>query len=88
VLELNLLAVGGLVPDRTFVLEVDTRLSGVRVGDGPDRIERESADFHAQVAAGYRRLAELDPERVVLLDGTLPAETLAERIHDELRRPA
>nr|MBA3428732.1 dTMP kinase [Actinomycetota bacterium] len=45
-------------------------------------------DFHARVAAGYRRLAELYGERVVLLDGTLPVATLAERIHDELRHPA
>jgi dTMP kinase len=88
VLELNLQAVGGVLPDRTFVLEVDTRLSGSRVGSGPDRIERESHDFHARVAAGYRRLAELYPERVVLLDGTLPADELASRVHDELRRPA
>jgi len=88
VLELNLLAVGGLLPDRTFVLEVDAGLAGDRVGSGPDRIERESRDFHARVAAGYQRLAELHGERVVLLDGTLPVATLAERIHDELRRPA
>jgi len=88
VLELNLRAVGGLLPDRTFVLELDPELSGSRVGSGPDRIERESGDFHAQVAAGYRRLAELYPERVVLLDGTLSPELLAERVHDELRRPA
>ena len=88
VLELNLQAVGGLLPDRTFVLEVDTALSGSRVGASPDRIEREERDFHVTVAGGYRRLAELFPERVVLLDGTLPAETLAARIHDELRRPA
>lgn len=88
VLELNLQAVGGLLPDRTFVLEVDAGLSAVRVGGGPDRIERESETFHVRVAGGYRRLAELQPERVVLLDGTLPAETLAARIHDELRRPA
>jgi dTMP kinase len=88
VLELNLQAVGGLLPDRTFVLEVDASLSGARVGSGPDRIERESEGFHAVVAEGYRRLAELYPERVVLLDGTLPAETIAARVHDELRRPA
>jgi len=87
-LELNLHAVRGLLPDRTFVLEVDPRLAGARVGSGPDRIERESTDFHARVAAGYRRLAELYGERVVLLDGTLPVATLAERIHDELRHPA
>ena len=88
VLELNLLAVGGLVPDRTFVLAVDPARSLERVGARPDRIERESEAFHARVAAGYEELAALFPERLVLLDGTLDPETLAERIQDELQRAA
>ncbi len=86
VLELNLLAVGGRVPQRTFVLAVDPTRSLERVGGRPDRIERESAAFHARVAAGYEELASLFPERLVLLDGTLDPETLAERIQDELQR--
>jgi dTMP kinase len=93
VLELNLLAVGGLLPDRTFVLAVDATTSGARVGARPDRIERAAESFHRKVASAYERLAELQPHRVVLLDGTLPPETLAEQIHAELsahepRRPA
>lgn len=86
VLELNLLAVRGRVPDRTFVLAVDPTRSLERVGGRPDRIEREGMTFHARVAAGYEELAALFPERLVLLDGTLDPETLAERIQDELRR--
>jgi dTMP kinase len=88
VLELNLLAVGGRVPDRTFVLAVDPTSSLERLGGSPDRIERESAAFHARVAAGYEELAALFPERLVLLDGTLDPEELAERIQDELQRAA
>ena len=88
VLELNLLAVGGLLPDRTFVLVVEPAAAGERVGGSPDRIERAGLDFHARVAAGYERLAALHPERVVLLDGSLPPDEIAERVHDELRRPA
>jgi dTMP kinase len=86
VLELNLLAVGGLLPDRTFVLAVDPGRSLGRVGERPDRIEREQAEFHARVAAGYQELAELYPERVVVLDGSLDPDTLAERIQGELQR--
>lgn len=88
VLELNLLAVGGRVPDRTFVLAVDPTRSLERVGGRPDRIERESKAFHARVAAGYVELVALFPERLVLLDGTLDPETLAGRIQDELQRAA
>ena len=88
VLELNLLAVGGRVPDRTFVLTVDPTRSLERLDGSPDRIERESAAFHARVAAGYEELAALFPERLVLLDGTLDPEELAERIQDELQRAA
>ncbi len=92
VLELNLLAVSGVLPDRTFVLALDAASSGARVGARPDRIERAAESFHARVAAGYERLAALQPDRIVVLDGTLPPETIAERVHEELilhglRRP-
>ena len=88
VLELNLLAVRGLLPDRTFVLALDAATSRERVGALPDRIERADDAFHARVAAGYEELASLFPERIVVLDGTLDPDTLADRIADELRRPA
>jgi dTMP kinase len=58
------------------------------VGSKPDRIEREDADFHERVADGYAQLASLFPDRVVVLDGSLDPDLLADRILDELRRPA
>jgi dTMP kinase len=88
VLELNLDAVGGLLPDRTFLLVVEPDAAIARVGDRPDRIERESAAFHHRVAAAYHELAERWPERIVVLDASLPADELAERIHGALRSAA
>jgi dTMP kinase len=88
VLEVNMLATGGLLPDRTFVLAVEPGTSAARVGAEPDRIEREDAAFHARVAAGYEQLASLFPERVVVLDGTLDPVVLNGLVLDELRRPA
>ncbi|HUQ23150.1 MAG TPA: dTMP kinase [Gaiellaceae bacterium] len=86
VLELNLLAVRGRVPDRTFVLAVDPARSLERVGGTRDRIEREDEAFHEKVAAGYEQLAALFPERLIVLDGALGADELAERIVHDLRR--
>lgn len=85
VLDLNLAAVGGLVPDRTFLLDLDvSELSG-RLGGDHDRLEREPGDFHARVADGFRQLAARFPERYVVLDASLPAETLAEEVYGALR---
>ena len=86
VLELNLLAVRGCVPDRTFVLAVDPTRSLERVSGSPDRIEREDGAFHEKVAAGYQQLAALFPERIVVLDGALAPDELAERILGDVRR--
>ena len=57
-----------------------------RVGGSPDRIEREDAAFHEKVAAGYEQLAALFPERVVVLDGALAPDELAERILGDVRQ--
>jgi dTMP kinase len=88
VLELNLNAVGGLLPDRTFVLAIDPATSLARAGSKLDRIERAGAGFHETVARAYEELAARFPERIVVLDGSRAPEALADRIHDELRRPA
>jgi dTMP kinase len=85
VLDLNLAAVGGLVPDRTFLLELEVSDLARRLGDDHDRLEREAEDFHSRVADGYRELAARFPERIVVLDAGLPAESLAEEVYGSLR---
>jgi dTMP kinase len=84
VLELNLAAVGGLLPDHTFLFLIDPALIGERLRREHDRLESEDADFHTRVDAGYRELAERFPERIVVLDGTRPAEDLAEEVYGAL----
>jgi len=86
VLELNLDAVGGLLPDRTFLLALDPAEVTARLAEQqPDRLEREGDDFHARVAEGYRELAARFPDRIVVLDGTRPPDELAKEVHGALR---
>ena len=85
VLELNLDAVGGLLPERTFLLLLDPAETPTRLTGAHDRLEREDDDFRARVDAGYRELAARFPARIVVLDGTLPAEELAEEVYGALR---
>ena len=86
VLELNLHAVRGLLPDRTFLLLVDPEESARRVGEDGDRIEREAENFRESVDAAYRLLAEYFPQRITAIDGTRPPRQIAEEVLDELRQ--
>jgi dTMP kinase len=85
VLDLNLVAVGGLLPDRTFLLELDPGEVSSRIQRHHDRLEREGDDFRTRAAAGYRELAERFPERIVVLDATRPPDDLAEEVYGALR---
>jgi dTMP kinase len=85
VLELNLAAVGGLLPDRTFLLELDVDAIPERLTSDHDRLERESRAFFVRAAAGYRELAGRFPDRIVVLDASRPAEELAEEVYGALR---
>lgn len=84
VLELNLHVVQGLMPDSTFLLLLDPAEAGRRAGE-TDRLERAGAEFRARVDAAYRELAERFPDRIVALDGGLPADELSEVIRERLR---
>lgn len=84
ILEINALALGGLRPDRTLLLELPAQVRLARLrerGGGADRLEREDEAFFARVAAGYRELADKEPERFVRLDATrLPQALLADAL--------
>lgn len=57
---INGAATSGLVPDLTLVLDLDpvqAQARQLRAAKGLDRIERESAEFHARVAATYHAAA-------------------------------
>lgn len=86
VLELNLHAIRGVLPDRTFLLLIDPQESARRVGEGGDRIEREDEDFRARVDAAYRQLAEFFPQRITTIDGMRPQREIAEEIIGGLRQ--
>jgi dTMP kinase len=85
VLELNLPAIRGQLPDRTFLLEIDPAEAARRVGDSRDRIESEDDDFRRKVADAYRLLAETFPQRIEAVDGSRRAEEIAKEIFGLVR---
>jgi len=87
VLELNLSATRGLLPDLTFLVLVEPE-EALRRGSPSDRIEREAAEFHLAVDAAYRSLAEMFPERVLAIDGSRAPDEIAEEVRGRLRQLA
>lgn len=94
--DLNNLATGGITPDLTILLdcpeEVGLSRAMARInsleGAREERFELESKRFHRAVREGYLRLAAAEPDRFVVIDGTLGigetaadvAETVISRI--------
>ena len=78
---------GGLVPDRTYLIEIDPEAALARRSvRQADRMEAAGLAFQQRVAASYRRLAEDEPERFRRLDGTLSSEDLHVQIWDDVQR--
>jgi dTMP kinase len=85
VLELNLPAIQGHLPDRTYLLLVDPEESARRVGGDGDRIEREGADFRRKVDEAYRLLAQTFPQRIEPVDAGRPAPDISKLIFGRVR---
>jgi dTMP kinase len=84
VLALNVNAIRGILPDRTFLLMLDPDEAARRQGEAPDRIEREGGEFQDAVRTAYAELAAIFPGRVVALDASRPREEIAEEVRNEL----
>ena len=74
-------ATQGLYPSLTFLLDLPPEVGARRRTDAPDRMERESMDFHERVRHQYLRLADAEPDRIVVID----AVGTVEEVFSEIR---
>jgi len=88
VLALHAFGSRGLLPDRTFVLELPpqegARRAAGRDGAGADRFAMRGDDFHMAVAAAFERFATAEPDRFRRIDATRPPETVTAALLDGL----
>jgi dTMP kinase len=85
--KLNLLATGGIKPDLTYLIDcpVETgigraRRRGEAEGSDEMRFEKEALSFHTKVLEGYKQIADNEPERVSVIDGTMPIDAIHKSI--------
>ncbi len=83
--DLNRFAVGDCVPDLTFVLDLDVEAARDRMlrrvrPVKADRMEQEPSEFYEAVHDAYKNLAQAEPDRVILIDGSRSVERIEEEI--------
>ena len=81
--DVSLWATENLMPHLTILLDVPADVAKQRQDSDErayDRLEAEAEDFHQRVRESYQRLADAEPERFVILDGTDSIEAIHHQI--------
>jgi dTMP kinase len=78
--DLNMWAVQDLVPDLTVVIDISAEEGRRRRGEVHDRLEAEKDDFHEAIRQHFLSMAQGNPERYLIVDGT----ALPEQVHAEV----
>ncbi|EGL81840.1 Thymidylate kinase [Caldalkalibacillus thermarum TA2.A1] len=89
---INQFATQGLVPHKTFLLDIAAEEGRRRLAErkqaefkqGLDRIEQKDLAYHERVRRGFLRLAEQE-DRIVLIDASQPVEVIHQQILREVR---
>ena len=77
---LNKIATSGVIPDLTFVFDIDVETSMARVGKNKDRMESAGIEFHERVRKGYLEIAKQEPERVKVINSKGSIENIFEEV--------
>lgn len=69
----------GIVPEHVFVLDVEPEAALARQHRA-DRIGREGVEFQESVRRAYHDLATGEPDRVIILEGSMSVEEMVDRM--------
>lgn len=79
--EINRMAVLGLKPDLTFLLDIPPEIGLSRKKTGAnDRFEMEQLAFHKRVRDGFLELASKEPKRWVIIDSQLSRTRISDLV--------
>ena len=84
---LTKLACGNVIPDLTFLLDMDAKVGLARAGkrdDGETRFEEKGLNFHQKVRDAFLHLAQVHEDRFVIIDATLTTSEIAKVIRDKV----
>ncbi|WP_314685759.1 dTMP kinase [uncultured Bifidobacterium sp.] len=81
---INMWACGGLLPDRTYLLDIDPGGAMDRLDRRRDRMESAGEGFRARTRASFLGLARREPGRFLVLDAGRPRERLAALIRADV----
>lgn len=80
---INQMATGGVIPDRTYLLDIPVQFGQKRLqirGNQKDRMELKENLFHTRVREGYLKMAKQEPSRFYLVDATREIEEVYQQI--------
>ncbi len=84
-LSISTWALNDRLPDMVIYIDVPTDVLNARLAKRDlDRFEREGADFFARIAEGFRELRAADPDRWVIVDGTVPKDDVEAAIRAQV----
>jgi dTMP kinase len=81
---LNGFVTDGLRPDLIVLLDLDAEKGLERKRMRLDCFEREEYAFHRRVREGYLKMAASDPERWLVIDGSLPPEKIGDIVWERV----
>ncbi len=87
--ELNEKATLGLKPDLVFIIDISVEEMLRRIesrGGEKNRMDSQEIDFYRRARRGYLLMARENPDRYVVLDGTMSEEKLIAKIMDIMRQ--
>jgi len=79
----NNIATQGLRPDLIVLLDIAAE-QGLKRKNLRDRFEREEIAFHQRVRQGYLEMAKKDPQRWLVIDGSLPRKEVERLIWERV----
>jgi len=88
-MQVNDVAIQGIKPDYTFILDVLTEIglerAGRVTGKGGDRLENEGLEFHRKVRQGYLSLPDLlKDENIIVIDANKEREEVFSELKEKI----